>query len=436
MEEKKSSIVQIDPGVKIRKPGQRRQLRIALVFIVIIIAAAVISWLLLNKSNSTYVLKNYNSAKVEKGIFAYNADGSGAVELAVQYILQNPETGYVNKLYVEEGESVSAGDLLAVLDVSDLIDQLADQKDSLEQSELSFERFKIQNEYSDMRSAREIASLEKDMEKAKTDLDTSKTEYEKGWISKSEYEAAQDNLKNLEDSLDDKKLSMEEDRRLYEIDLKINQASINDLENAVTDLEKRIASARITSPLSGDILSMNASLQVPGTELQSGVQLFTIGQPESAVAIVEVDDEYASLLNPGDKARMLIGSGSTWLEGTITSVGKVAVLSSDGVTSTIEVKIKPDEMSSSFLQGATVTAEFPMGESEEVLLLPRGAYLTTGSQKYVYLIEGKKAVRKEVEFGEIQDLSVQIISGLNAGDEVITSGYQNFIENEQINLDK
>jgi HlyD family secretion protein len=67
-------------------------------------------------------------------------------------------------------------------------------------------------------------------------------------------------------------------------------------------------------------------------------------------------------------------------------------------------------------------------------LLPRGPYLTTGGQRYVYVIEGDQAIKTAVTFGELQTEQVQILQGLSVGDEVIISGYQNFIEHNTIML--
>ena len=432
MDQSKPSIVQAKTAIKVKNPARRRQLRIAVIFTLIIIAAALGAYFLLNGSGDKYALKNYNTAIAETGEINYIAQGSGAVEIINQFILQSPENGYAENLYVSEGETVKTGAVLAEFSVPDLRKELADEKESLEENLLNLEKFKIQNDNSVAKAKRDIAKKEKDITTARNDLSQTESLFKSGGASKNDVDQKRDSLDALISDLEEAKISLEETITLYNIDLKIKEAAVNDLEESITELEDRIAAARITSPMDGDILSMESSLAVPGSKITSGKELFIIGQPESALALVEVDEEFAAQLGIDGEARLSVGG--SWSSGKITSIGKVAILSSDGVTATVEVKIKPDRLTSSFIQGAAVTAEFPLGSRENVLQLPRGAYLTTGNQKYVYVIKGNKAYRKPVEYGEIQDLTIEVLSGLNPGEKIITSSYSNFIEYEEIDL--
>ena len=70
------------------------------------------------------------------------------------------------------------------------------------------------------------------------------------------------------------------------------------------------------------------------------------------------------------------------------------------------------------------------------MTIPRGPYLTTGSQRYLYKVEGSIARRVAVTFGLMEGNTVEILSGVEPGDEVITSGYQNFVEYEEITLER
>lgn len=60
--------------------------------------------------------------------------------------------------------------------------------------------------------------------------------------------------------------------------------------------------------------------------------------------------------------------------------------------------------------------------------------MTSGQQLFVYVIEGSKAVQRDVQFGLIQGNNIQILSGLNAGDKVIISSYDQFRHLEEIEI--
>ena len=93
-------------------------------------------------------------------------------------------------------------------------------------------------------------------------------------------------------------------------------------------------------------------------------------------------------------------------------------------------------MSTKLLEGNTAVGTIDLGKTEGALLLPRGPYLTTGSERYLYKVVGNTARRIAVTFGSTEGSSVQVQSGVSEGDTIITSGYQNFIEYDQVVLAK
>lgn len=119
--------------------------------------------------------------------------------------------------------------------------------------------------------------------------------------------------------------------------------------------------------------------------------------------------------------------------GTIESIGRVALMSSDGITATVQVIVRP-EQGSDLIPGSTAVSELVIGTLDDILLLPRGPYLTTGGQRFVYVIEGNQAIKTAVTYGELHTDQVQILRGLSEGDRIITSGYQNYIEHNTIML--
>ena len=175
-------------------------------------------------------------------------------------------------------------------------------------------------------------------------------------------------------------------------------------------------------------------LAVPGSLISENEALFSIADRSSALVELEISETYSGYLKQGQPVDLTIGSGE--LTGTIGSVGKVAVASSDGIGSTVTVKVIPDGSPETLVPGSTVVGELQIGTQENVLSLPRGSYLTTGSQKYLYVVEGDTAVKREVGFGTVQGNDIVLLRGVQAGEEVIISGYQNYIEYESVKLEK
>jgi HlyD family secretion protein len=81
-----------------------------------------------------------------------------------------------------------------------------------------------------------------------------------------------------------------------------------------------------------------------------------------------------------------------------------------------------------------VTASIHLQLHKGSLFLPRGAYLTSGQQLFVYAIDGDKAHKRDVQFGLLQGNSVQILRGLELGEEVIISSYDAFRHLDEIQI--
>ena len=83
---------------------------------------------------------------------------------------------------------------------------------------------------------------------------------------------------------------------------------------------------------------------------------------------------------------------------------------------------------------AFTLVEILIGEIADAVVLPRGPYLTSGNRRYLYRVDGETATRVDVEYGEITDEYVQVISGVQPGDRIITSSYQNYIDHQSIEV--
>ena len=75
-----------------------------------------------------------------------------------------------------------------------------------------------------------------------------------------------------------------------------------------------------------------------------------------------------------------------------------------------------------------------MGRRENALYLPRGPYLTTGGERFAYVVEGETATRQNVLFGLIDGERVEVTDGLTANQRIITSSYEAFKDREAIRL--
>lgn len=426
------SIIQEDKIRPIKTPGQKRQRRIAIIVVVAIAVIAGAGYYFLSPKEKVFTLTDYETAAVKSGSLEMTTQASGVVAIPVTMSVISPEEGYASFLSVEEGENVTKGQLLTKLDVPDLENELEDLQSDLLVKEQSLKVTEAQDRY-------EIRKLEQDLNFTKADIEDAKKEVERvkklvqiNSSRQSDLDTAENALTALLRQQETKELSLAETKELADLNIENQKTIIDQVRTNIMRLETRIADARIVSPMNGEILTIEDSLNVPGSLITANLKLFSIADRSSAIVELDVSETYAGLLSPGQKVALTVNSAN--ITGTITAIGKVATASSDGIGSTVTVKVTPDSDAAELLPGASVVSEINIGTQDDVLYLPRGPYLTTGSQRWLYVTEGDAAKKQAVTFGATQGNNIIVQSGVSAGDTIISSGYQNFIQYNTIKL--
>jgi HlyD family secretion protein len=417
-----------------KSPSQKRQQIIALIVVIVLASIGSAAYFLLMPKENMYVLKTYDSAVVQKGSLIRKIQAGGTVSIPLQVIITAPDTGegaYVQQLLVQQGDWVQKNQVLAVLAVPSLVDQLRELEDEYEEAKISYEQFVQQNAFSIARVERELVRLVSDIEEARGEAEKQKQLYDVNAARKSDYDRAVKNLENLRYSYEEKMIQLGESKIINQINESNRLSSLDRYRQNIARIQTSIDSATILSPIDGEILALDSRLTVPGSTINKSQSLFTVADRRSAIVELDVPQQHAGLLEIGQKVSLSVGGRP--LLGTIESIGRVALMSSDGITATVRVTVLP-EKGSDLIPGSTVVSELVIGTLDGILLLNRGPYLTTGGQRYVYVVKGDQAIKTAVTYGELHTDQVQILRGLSEGDRIITSGYQNYIEHTVIML--
>jgi HlyD family secretion protein len=393
------------------------------------------AYLMLMPREETYTVSSYETAVVVRGDMVRRTQASGTVVVPEQLTVTAPDVGggegYAAELYVSEGSIVDRGAPLARIDVPELEEDLAETEADLADATLNLEQLVTQNEFAIARAEREIARTTEDVADAEAEVARLTELVAVNASRQSELASAEQALEDIRESLGELQISLEEDRTLNKLAERSRQATVDRYRRQISRLEADLAAAMIRSPLSGEVLEVADTLALAGSPITKGESLFTVADRTSAVVELEVPEQYSGVLQPGQEVALSVGGVS--LSGTIDTVGKVATMSSDGLGATVLVTVLP-EPGADLLPGSSAVSELVVGVDEDVLKLPRGPYLTTGSQRYLFVVEGDRAVRTAVTYGTIQTDEVQIAAGVEEGATVIVSGYQNFVEYEAVRL--
>lgn len=382
-----------------------------------------------NKSLPT--VQGFDLATVKQGDLTVTSSASGTVVLPQTLSVTAPQTGYADQVFVKEGDTVKVGTLLASLSVPDLESSQLSLQAQLAVAKLGYDDLVNDWDFTLQTTRTSLARAEDTVAKDQKDADTKKELSTLKSSLATDYQTALDILQAAVQNRDDLKAQLANSLKKRDLALAKQKAAIEEIQLSLDKTLGDIAGAKIRSPIAGEVLTIASALSVPKSLITQYTVLIKIADRASSFIDLEVNEADSGSLKVGDKVTLTVSTRT--LVAAITSIGKVASLSSDGLTATVTVRVKPVD-TLELTPGASAAATLNLGTKAGALTLPRGAFLTTGAQKWVYVVDGSLARKTAVTFGTLQANTVEVKSGLKAGDTVITSGYQDFIDQDTVQL--
>ena len=419
-------IVEVRP---VRRAGSKRQARITIVTLAVFSLAGIGAYLALAPSDETYTLAEFTAARVARARLENVVQMTGTIAIPDQTIVSTPERGFIESHMVAEGNDVVEGQVIAVIDSRDLRDDLADLESTILRLERNLERQTLEFEFTEARRDREYERLVRALDDAQTELETTEGLRSVGAASDRALLDARDRVKSAEDAITVHRLERREASLMNELS---RRNTLDDIEQARTRaerLEQRIAATVIRAPRSGRILSVETVATRPGTLVNQYAALVTVGNIDEPVVEFGVPERHASAVPVGTPIRITVGTGT--YSGRVAWVG-ASLVQSDGGTPVLPITAVFENVPNGVVMGGSAAGEITVGVVNDALYVPRGAFLTTGGNRFVYRIVNDVAVKTEVTFGIVLPDKVQIIAGVDEGDELITSGYQSFISFNEV----
>jgi HlyD family secretion protein len=355
-------------------------------------------------------------AKVEKGDLAKSVVATGKIEPITKVEIKSKASGIVKKLYVEYGDKVKKGQLLAELDKEEIqarVDQARAQLEassaSLNGTRADLERAKVDAEGPDVPLLKRAYERAKGMAK-------------EGVVSASALDDAQ---KNYEMSLNKQNVSK---AQLQVLQAKIGQSQAQVAQDRANlkQLDEQLGYTTVTSPIDGIVLSRDvevgdavSSILVLGS---SATLVMTLGDTSEVYVKGKVDESDIGKVYMGQAARIKVES---YKDKTFT--GKVNKISPMGVekdnVTTFEVRVSINNPEGVLKANMTANAEVILEEHKSVLQIPEGAILYDKDKKASVEVpdaKGKEGKRKvAVNIGISNGAKTELLGGLKEGDQVV-----------------
>ena len=355
-------------------------------------------------------------AKVERGDLAKSVVATGKVEPITKVEIKSKASGIVKKLYVDAGDRVKKGQLLAELDKEEIEARVAQAKAQTEASEAS-----LKGTQADLERAK-VDAEGPDLPMLKRAYDRAQGMAKEGVVSASALDDAQ---KNYEMSLNKQNVAK---AQLQVLHAKIGQAQAQVAQDHANlkQLEEQLGYTTIMSPIDGIILSRDvevgdavSSILVLGS---TATLIMTEGDISEVYVKGKVDESDIGKVYMSQPARIKVESfKDKTFNGKVTKISPMGV-EKDNVT-TFEVRVSINNPGGELKAAMTANAEIILEEHKGVLQIPEGAILYDKDKKASVEVpdpKGKEGKNKvAVNIGISNGAKTEVLSGLKEGDQVV-----------------
>jgi len=354
--------------------------------------------------------------KVERGDLAKSVVATGKIEPITKVEIKAKASGIVKKLYVDSGDKIKVGQLLAELDKAEIEAQVRSQRANLEAAQASlhsteadYQRSKVDAEGPDipmlLRAYQRAQKMAKEGVVSEANLDDAQKAYELA-VNKRDVARAQMGV----------------------LKAKISQAGaqVQSASAQLKQLDEQYSYTTLISPINGVVLSRDveigdavSSILVMGS---AATLMMTLGDTSEVYVKGKVDESDIGRVYLGQPARIKVESfKDKAFTGKVTKISPMGV-EKDNVT-TFEVRVSINNPGGELKAAMTANAEIILDEHKGVLMIPEGAVIYDKDKKSFVEIpapsqkDGKKKIA--VNLGISNGAKAEVLGGLKEGDQVV-----------------
>ena len=396
---------------------------------VLLLLVALLFYLFAPSANSQSIAADrLTISTVEKGRFDDFLPLRARVTPLLTVYLDAIEGGRVEKVLVEDGTIVRKGQPLAILSNAELqLNVLARQTEvsrevnSMRSLELALAQTRMQDE-------RAVIEAQLAADKARRQYEVQKPLAEKGYIAGKTFRDTRDEYLASQRRAKVAREAQATDERLQSGQLRELRQSTASLGQSLSIAHGSLDALNLRAPVDGQLTAF--SIQI-GQSLSRGERLGQIDSAGRNKLMADVDEFYLGRVQPGQIATVEYG-GKTYRM-------KVAKIYPQVRNGTFQVDLwfvggEPADVQ----RGQTLQAKLTLGDPSPALLIPNGAFYNDTGGAFVFVVAegGRSAVKRQVRLGRRNADYIEVLDGLQPGEQVITSPYTGFADKDRLDLDR
>ena len=386
--------------------------------------AIFILWLVLRDGSPTLRVNGDSLTinEVTRGEFNDYIRVSGQVQPMTTVQISPQEGGVVEKIIIEEGSHVRAGDEILRLSNDNLDLQILNSEAELAEKENILRNTLISMEQQKLSLRQDQLQLQSDVNRLRRKYLQNKSLYKEKLIAREDYLTSKEDYELAAGKLQLVKDRAKQDSLYRAVEIDQMQESLDNMRKNMLMIRRRKDNLTIKAPIDGELGLLDVVL---GQSVSAGTKIGQINNLDSYKIEAQIDEHYIDRVTSGLSATFQRQNDSY-----DAVIRKVYPEVRDG-------KFKADfkfggEVPDNIRTGQTYYLNLQLGQPETAVLVPRGTFYQKTGGKWIFVVspDGGKAVRREIRIGRQNPQYYEVLDGLNPGEKVITSGYDSFGDNE------
>ena len=351
---------------------------------------------------------------------------SGVVQPIRTIFLDALEGGVIKSVNLESGTNVQKGDTIAVLTNSSLQLSVLQQEASLYDQINNVRNSRLNLEQNNLRLKEQLISVENQLNLAGPEYQRQKSLYEKNLTSEQEFQQAKENYEYQKKRFEISSQSFKRDSVQTKSQLRQLDDSEKRMFRSLDGVQAILENLIVTAPIDGQLTTVELQ---QGQSINRGERIGQVDILDNYKIRVGIDEFHLSRI-------------STGLQGSFNFAGQTHDLIITKVYPVIykgqfQVDMEfVNEAPSGLRRGQTARIRLELGDASDSMLLAKGGFYQATGGNWVFKLneDGTKAVKQELRIGRQNPEFYEVLSGLQPGDKVITSSYDNFGDNEVLEL--
>ena len=368
--------------------------------------------------------KDLTISTVDQGVIEVSVSASGKVIPAFEEIINSPINTRIVEIYKKGGDSVDVGTPILKLDLQSAETEYKKKLDEQQMKQLELEKLRVTGHS-------KLSEMEMNLKVSRMELDRKAVELRNERYLDSLGACTTDKVRQVELDYNVSQLKLKEDEQKYineqalaEADLKVKELELNIFRKSLAETKRTLDDAQVRSPRKAILTYVNNEI---GAQVSEGTKIAIVSDLSHFKIEGEIADTYGDRIAAGSKAVVKIGSDK--LEGTVSDV---TPLSKNGV---ISFTVQLEEDNHRRLRSGLKTDVYVMNAvKDDVMRIANASYYVGKGEYDLFVVNGDQLLKRKVQLGDSNYEYVEVISGLQPGDQVVVSDMASYKDKNKLKI--